>query len=65
MPVKTIFTDDNNNEMDFYINDKGKLFISVGAAGEDINYSGFITLDKEDVNLLIKKLVDIEKEMDA
>ena len=65
MPVKTVFTDNDNNEMDLYINDKGKLYISVGASGEDIHYSGFITLDKEDVNVLIKKLVDIEKEMDA
>ena len=63
MPVKTVFIDDNNNEMDFYINDDGKLFILVGLPHEDDSYSGFITLDKKDVTLLIKKLEEISKEM--
>lgn len=63
MATRTVFSDENNNEMDCYLNDKGKVFISVGQPGEDITYSGFIALNKEDVNKLIKKLTELEKEM--
>lgn len=35
--------------MDCYINDKGKLYISVGQTDDDAMYNGYITLDKEDV----------------
>jgi len=64
MATKTVFLDEENNEMQCYLNNKGKVFISVGQASEDIAYSGFITLDKEDVNQLIKILSEIEKEME-
>ncbi len=37
--------------------------MSIGQIGEDIAYSGFITLDKEDVKELIDILKDLEKEM--
>ena len=30
MTTRTVFSDDDNNEMDCYLNDKGKLYISVG-----------------------------------
>lgn len=49
--------------MECYINDKGKVFISVGQTGEDITYNGFIPLDKEDVNLLMKMLTEMEQEI--
>lgn len=62
MATRTVFSDDNS-EMDCYLNDNGKVFISIGQPGEDIINSGFITLDKSDVSLLIKVLVDLEKEM--
>jgi hypothetical protein len=63
MAVRTVFSDENNNELDCYINDKGKVYISISQPGEDIAYSGFITLDRDDVKQLIKKLSEFEKEM--
>ena len=63
MAIKTVFTDEDNNEMECYLNDKNKVYISVGQPSEDIVYNGYITLDKEDVGLLIKKLTDLENEM--
>ncbi|GJQ33897.1 MAG: hypothetical protein HBSAPP04_27360 [Ignavibacteriaceae bacterium] len=64
MATRTVFNDTDNNEMDCYLNDKGKLFISVGQTGEDQMYNGFITLDKEDVQKLIKVLTEIETDME-
>ncbi|WP_395045984.1 hypothetical protein [Flavobacterium sp.] len=63
MASRTVFEDENNNEMDCYLNDKGKVFIQVGESGADIHEKGFITLDKSDVNELIKMLSEIEKDM--
>jgi hypothetical protein len=63
MATKTVFIDQDNNEMDCYLNDKSKLFISVGQTGEDAMYNGYITLDKEDVQKLIKFLTETESEM--
>jgi len=64
MATRTVFSDDNSNEMDCYLNDDGKVFISVGQTGDDNMYSGFITLDKNDVSQLIKILSELEKEME-
>lgn len=63
MAKRTVFNDDDNNELECYLNDKGKVYMSIGQIGEDIAYSGFITLDKEDVKELIDILKDLEKEM--
>lgn len=63
MAKRTVFEDKDNNEMDCYLNDKGRVYIGVGQKGEDIAYSGFITLDREDVRGLIKILTKCEKEM--
>lgn len=63
MAQRTVFNDEDNNEMECYLNDKGRVYISVGQKGEDIAYSGFITLDKEDVQSLIQILQNVEKEM--
>jgi hypothetical protein len=65
MAIRTVFTDEDNNEMDCYLNDKGKVYIRVGEPGEDITYSGYITLDKDDVTQLIKKLTELEAEMEV
>ena len=63
MAQRTVFEDENNNELDCYLNDKGKVFIQVGEAGGDIREKGYIVLDKDDVNGLIKLLTEIEKDM--
>ena len=62
--MRTVFSDDNGNEMDCYLNDKGKVFINVGKTAEDNIYSGFITLDKQDVSQLIKMLSELEEQME-
>jgi hypothetical protein len=64
MAMKTVFEDEDNNEMNCFLNDKGKVYIGVGQRGEDMVYSGFITLDKEDVGQLIKILTDCQNEME-
>jgi hypothetical protein len=64
MALRTVLTDENNNEMECYLNDEGKVYINVGESGQDIHYSGYITLNKEDVNHLIKMLTDLESEME-
>jgi len=63
MATKLVFEDEDNNEMNCFLNDKGRVYIGVGQRGEDMVYSGFITLDKEDVRQLIGILRDCEKEM--
>ncbi len=63
MAIRTVFNDSDNNELECYLNDKGKVYISIGQIGEDISNNGFITLDKEDVTMLIKMLSEFEQEM--
>ena len=63
MAVRNVFNDNDNNEMDCYLNSKGKVYISIRQIDEDIAYNGFITLNKEDVNQLIKILTELEQEM--
>lgn len=63
MPSRIVFNDTNNNEMECYLNEQGKLYINVGEIGADGTYSGFITLDKADVQTFIKVLNELEDEM--
>ncbi|MEM0519659.1 hypothetical protein [Aequorivita flava] len=63
MALKTIISDDSNNEMECYLNDSGKVYIEVGQNSEDTMYSGHIVLEKEDVQFLIKKLTELETQM--
>lgn len=62
MAKRTIFTDENENELETYVNADGKLFINVGQL-KDQYYSGYITLEKEDVEELIKMLEELKEEM--
>ncbi len=63
MASRTVFSDENNNEMECYLNDKGKVYINVGRPSEDVAYNGYITLNRDDVRKLIKTLTELEKEM--
>ena len=63
MAKRTVFTDENNNEMDCYLNDKGEIFIEVGESGADIREKGYIVLNKSDVHEFIQLLTEIEKDM--
>ena len=64
MAKRIVFYDNDNNELNCFINDSGKLYIGVGQTGEDIVYSGYITLGKSDVAELIKILTSLESEME-
>jgi len=63
MATRLVFEDEENNEMDCFLNSKGKVYIKVGQKGEDTAYNGFITLGKDDVRQLIIILTECEKEM--
>ena len=65
MAKRTVFSDEDNNDLECYINQEGKVYISVGQADEEQFYNGYITLDKEDVGDLIKILTVLESEMEA
>lgn len=64
MAKRIVFNDEDNNELDCYINTKGKAVIKVGQVGEDIAYSGFISLAKDDVKELIEILTQLEKQLE-
>nr|WP_276904080.1 hypothetical protein [Pedobacter kyonggii] len=63
MATRTVFEDDDNNQMDCYLNDKGKVYINIETKDNDAPYGNFITLDKDDVGQLIAILTEIEKDM--
>jgi len=63
MATKTVFSDTDNNELECYINDHGKIYIGVSQAGDDNIYSGYITLEKNDLTRLIKILSELQEEM--
>lgn len=61
MATRTVFEDNNGNEMDCYINDQGLIYISVGPRNEDHAYNwGYITLNRNDVQELMKVLKEAE-----
>ena len=65
MAKRTVFSDDNNNELDCYINSEGKVFISVGdtSNADDLLNNGYITLDKKDVGDLVNILQELYTQM--
>jgi len=64
MATRTVFSDNDNNEMDCYLNKDSKLFIRIGQTGDDSPYGGYITLEKEDVTQLIKILSELHQDME-
>jgi len=64
MAIKKVFLDENDNEMECFLNTERKVFIEVRKIGGDGYYSGFITLDKEDVKELIVILKDCQEQME-
>ncbi len=65
MAKRIVFSDENDHDLECYLNHEGKVFISVGESDGDPYYNGFITLDKEDVGDLIKILTALESEMEV
>lgn len=62
--LELVDNDDCHQKMKVYINHKDKLFITVGQLEcDDILYTGYITLAKNDVSELIKELQFLEEQM--
>ena len=61
---RIVFEDRDNNELTFYINDKGLLYLSCGEIDSEYpDSTGYICLDKEDVEDLIQELQNVLSEM--
>ena len=60
-----IFDEENQNqELEVYVNEENRVFINVGEIdNSDTNlvYTGWITLSKEDVQMLISELKELQK----
>jgi hypothetical protein len=66
MATRTVFEDENGNELQCYLNDALLVYISVGSKDDESGlYSGFITLERDDVGKLIEILQDAKRTMDA
>ncbi|MEH7890051.1 hypothetical protein [Elizabethkingia meningoseptica] len=63
MAKRIVFNDEDNNELECYINQYGKVYIAIGQIDDNIQ-NGYITLDKEDVRELIEILSDLETQME-
>lgn len=65
MPVRKIFSDDNGNELEAYVNEKAKLYILVGDSDPDSGglNSGYITLDRSDLDELIDLLMELKDQV--
>ena len=63
MASRIVFSDDNGNEMDCYLNEQGMVYVNIGNGDDDPIGSGYITLDKSDVGKLINVLKELEEQM--
>ncbi len=64
MSIKKVFVDSDQNELQCYVNTQGKLFIEASSDKDDIYYKGYVALEKEDVDELIKELRQCREDMD-
>lgn len=53
-----LYSDELNNELKFYVNDKNKLFIEI-SQGNDISQCNFITLGRIELLDVIKELQNV------
>ena len=66
MATRTVFEDENGNELQCYLNDALLVYISVDQKDDHTGYGGgFITLERDDVGKLIDILQDAKRIMDA
>lgn len=64
--TRKVFSDETNEgqELELFVNDKGRCFIQAGNLRSDgLDYTGWITLDLDDLNELISELQIIKKQM--
>lgn len=58
--IKKIFIDEiTQNELEVFINDKGRVCLTAGDIDDTGYYSGFVTLSKEDAIELVNELTDL------
>lgn len=66
MATRTVFEDEDGNELECYLNNALLVYISVGPKDDETGYSGgFITLERDDVGKLIEVLQGAKEIMDA
>ena len=58
-----VFKDEKGNDLHFYENIEGELFITVHDGSNEFHYSGHITLDKQDAIALGKAILKIAKQL--
>lgn len=64
MAYTLLFNDEHGNELEAYLNDKGKCYIQCGDLSDrDFIYSGHIVLDKEDLTEFIRVLNEVLNDM--
>ena len=56
------YSDKDNNELKFFINEDGNLFMTAGMS-DDQYYNGYIVLDDHDVEDIINDLNDLLYQM--
>lgn len=62
MIVKTVFADNEGNELECYLNEKNILQIYVGSPSDEQSWRG-VLLDKDGVEKFIKALNELQEEM--
>jgi methyl coenzyme M reductase subunit D len=67
MPIQKIFIDEtsNGNKLRAYVNHENRCYITVGELDSDTDvYTGYITLDLDDLTELISELQHIKNLID-
>ena len=59
MGSRKVFFDEDGNEMECYVNDKGKVYI--GVSNDDVMSNAYITLKKGEIKELIAVLKQLEE----
>ena len=58
-----IFETEDGQQLKFYENDKGKLYIEISDGSGEQYYTGWIALEKQDAIDLAKSLMKVEKKL--
>lgn len=64
MATRTVFEDEDGNELECYLNNALLVYISVARKDDEQSF-GFITLERDDVGKLIEVLQAAKRTMDA
>lgn len=63
MPVKNVFCDDDNNELECFVNDKNMLYLSASDPFGDFHNHGYIVLNLDGAILFQRHLNKVIKEL--